>query len=152
MRQIAQSKSSLHSQGGPEKPGRCGNTGSVWGMTCPLGGTLGDLDPARAGSGQHVTAWPGYQQYLARVTAVPGGSVQRTMGDLNLREDGLLRRDLKKVSPKFQALKNYTHTMMGFLVVQWLGIHLPMQGTRVRSLVQEDFTHHWAMKPVHHNY
>ena len=107
MRQIAQSKSSLHSQGGPEKPGRCGNTGSVWGMTCPLGGTLGDLDPARAGSGQHVTAWPG-------VPAVPGGSVQRTMRDLNLREDGLLRRDLKKVSPKFQALKNYTYTMMNF--------------------------------------
>ena len=56
------------------------------------------------------------------------------------------------MSPKFQSLKNYTYTMMGFLVVQWLGIHLPMQGTRVRSLVQEDFTHHWAMKPVHHNY
>ena len=56
----------------------------------------------------------GYQQYLARVTAVPGGSVQRTMRGLNLREDGLLRRDLKKASPKFQSLKNYTYTMMNF--------------------------------------
>ena len=38
------------------------------------------------------------------------------------------------------------------LVVQWLRICLPMQGTRVRSLVQEDPTCHGATKPVHHNY
>ena len=34
------------------------------------------------------------------------------------------------------------------LVAQWLGIHLPMQGTRVQSLVQEDPTCHGATKPV----
>ena len=38
------------------------------------------------------------------------------------------------------------------LVAQWLRIHLPMQGTRVRSLVQEDPTCRGATKPVHHNY
>ena len=38
------------------------------------------------------------------------------------------------------------------LVVQWLRIHLPMQGTQVRSLVQEDPTCRGATKPVHHNY
>ena len=38
------------------------------------------------------------------------------------------------------------------LVVQWLRIHLPMQGTRVRALVQEDPTCHGATKPVRHNY
>ena len=38
------------------------------------------------------------------------------------------------------------------LVVQWLRIHLPMQGTRVWSLVQEDPTCCGATKPVHHNY
>ena len=38
------------------------------------------------------------------------------------------------------------------LVAQWLRIRLPMQGTRVRSLVQEDPTCHRATKPVHHNY
>ena len=37
-------------------------------------------------------------------------------------------------------------------VAQWLGIHLPMQGTRVGALVREDPTCHRAMKPVHHNY
>ena len=38
------------------------------------------------------------------------------------------------------------------LVVQWLRSHLPMQGTRVWSLVWEDPTCHRATKPVRHNY
>ena len=38
------------------------------------------------------------------------------------------------------------------LVVQWLRIHLPMHGTRVQSLVQEDPTCCGATKPVRHNY
>ena len=38
------------------------------------------------------------------------------------------------------------------LVAQWLRIRLPMQGTRVRALVQEDPTCRGASKPVHHNY
>ena len=38
------------------------------------------------------------------------------------------------------------------LVVQWLRIHLLMQGTRIRALVQEDPTCRGAAKPVRHNY
>ena len=38
------------------------------------------------------------------------------------------------------------------LVVQWLRIRLPRQGTRVRALVREDPTRFRATKPVHHNY
>ena len=38
------------------------------------------------------------------------------------------------------------------LVAQWLRIHLPMQGTRVRALVWEDPTSCGATKPVRHNY
>ena len=38
------------------------------------------------------------------------------------------------------------------LVAQWLRIHLPMQGTRVRALVREDPTCHRAVKPVRRNY
>ena len=38
------------------------------------------------------------------------------------------------------------------LVAQWLRIHLPMQGTRIRALVQEDPTCRRATKPVCHNY
>ena len=37
------------------------------------------------------------------------------------------------------------------LVAQWLGICLPMQGTRVRALVWEDPTCHGATRPVSHN-
>ena len=38
-----------------------------------------------------------------------------------------------------------------FLVAQWLGICLPMRGTRVRALVWEDPTCHGATGPVSHN-
>ena len=38
------------------------------------------------------------------------------------------------------------------LVVQWLRICLPMQGTRVPSLVREDPTYLGAPKPVCHDY
>ena len=44
------------------------------------------------------------------------------------------------------------HTLGTSLVVQWLRICLPMQGTRVRALVQEDPTCRGATKPMHHNY
>ena len=38
------------------------------------------------------------------------------------------------------------------LVAQWLRIHLPMQGTRVRALVREDPTCHRATNPGRNNY
>ena len=38
------------------------------------------------------------------------------------------------------------------LVAQWLRIHLPVQGTRVRALVREDPTCRGATKPVRNNY
>ena len=38
------------------------------------------------------------------------------------------------------------------LVAQWLGIHLPMQGTRVHAPVREDPTCRGATRPVSHNY
>ena len=38
------------------------------------------------------------------------------------------------------------------LVAQWLRIHLPMQGTRVRALVRENPTCRGATRPVCHNY
>ena len=37
-------------------------------------------------------------------------------------------------------------------VVQWLGICLPMQGTQIQSLLQEDYTCGWATNPMCHNY
>ena len=51
-----------------------------------------------------------------------------------------------------EDLEMSKRTLRASLVAQWLGIHLPMQGTRVRALVQEDPTCHGATGPVHHNY
>jgi len=38
------------------------------------------------------------------------------------------------------------------LVVQWLGIYLPVEGTWVRSLLWEDSTNPGATKPMSDNY
>ena len=38
------------------------------------------------------------------------------------------------------------------LVIRWLRIHLPMQGTQVQSSVWEDFTCRGAAKPMYHIY
>ena len=42
--------------------------------------------------------------------------------------------------------------MWASLVVQWLRIHLPMQGTQVRSLVQEDSPRHRTTESIYHKY
>ena len=44
------------------------------------------------------------------------------------------------------------HSVRTSLVVQWLRIHLPTQGTQVRSLVREDPTCRGATKSMCHNY
>ena len=53
---------------------------------------------------------------------------------------------------KRNELSRYEGTLGPSLVVQWLGICLPVQGTRVRALVREDPTCCGATKPVRHNY
>ena len=66
----------------------------------------------------------------------------------------MLQNMLKQTNPKKQKQnKTMFKTSAGAsLVVQWLRIRLPLQGTQVRALVQEDPTCHRATKPVHHNY
>ena len=52
------------------------------------------------------------------------------------------------------SLQHYPFRTMSVgtsLVVQWLRVHLLMQGTQVCSLVHEDSTHRGARKPVHHH-
>ena len=48
------------------------------------------------------------------------------------------------ILPEHSQFKNHKRAS---LVAQWLRIDLPMQGTRVRALVQEDPTCHGATKP-----
>ena len=55
-------------------------------------------------------------------------------------------------SPRhFQMSQKKVHLWTSRMA-QWLGIHLPMQGTRVWSLVREDPTCRGATKPVRHSY
>ena len=64
----------------------------------------------------------------------------------------------KKILKKNASLKknlknNHQKTIKGAsLVVHWLRIRLPMQGTQVRAPVQEDPTCRRAAEPVCHNY
>ena len=61
---------------------------------------------------------------------------------------------LQKSKPRHKKVKELTqeHTARTSLVAQWLRIHMPMQGTRVRALVREDPTCRGATKPVRHIY
>ena len=54
--------------------------------------------------------------------------------------------------PEHTDYINQENSLGTSLVVQWLRIHLPMQGTQVRALVREDPTGRGAAKPMHHNY
>ena len=54
--------------------------------------------------------------------------------------------------PGYCIQKDFKGLCRTSLVAQWLRIRLPMQGTRVRALVQEDPTCHRETKPVGHNY
>ena len=49
------------------------------------------------------------------------------------------------------ASTDFKYIARASLVVQWLRIRLPMQGTRVRALVWEDPTCRGATRPVSHN-
>ena len=62
---------------------------------------------------------------------------------------GIMRSDFK-LYYKVIVIKTVRQDFPGG--AQWLRIHLPMQGTRVKSLVREDPTGHGATKPVLHNH
>ena len=59
-------------------------------------------------------------------------------------------RQRKMVDSILQRYNNNSNNRAS-LVVQWLRVCLPMQGTRVRALVWEDPTCHGATEPVSHN-
>ena len=59
---------------------------------------------------------------------------------------------IKEVEPTSLYNSPLFKNFWASLVVQWLRICLPMQGTWVRALVWEDPTCRGATKPVCHNY
>ena len=59
--------------------------------------------------------------------------------------------EVSEDGPRVQT-SSYKMSNRASLVAQWLRIRLPMQGTQVQALVQEDPTCRGATKPVRHNY
>ena len=78
--------------------------------------------------------------------------------DSDNKETVLKKSDIQQIILQSSILSRVLFFFLGkkmsgtSLVVQWLRICLPMQGTQVRSLVREDPTCHGAAKPVRHNY
>ena len=84
---------------------------------------------------------------------VPLNSVLEKKNKLNPYFTPYIRTNCRQF--KDINIKNETLNALGkrtSLVVQWLRICLPMQGTRVRSLVGEDPTCRGATKHLSHNY
>ena len=78
--------------------------------------------------------------------------------NIKFKSLGYQSKDVKKQSyyEALSCLNNFflywpldNNSARASLMVQWLRIHLPMQGTRVRALVREDPTCHRVTKPVH---
>ena len=69
----------------------------------------------------------------------------------NISQQIKWRNKYKNPSSIKQDIKEFTR-LGASLVVQWLRIRLPMQGTRVRALVREDPTCHGGTKSMRHNY
>ena len=61
-------------------------------------------------------------------------------------------QEMVPLSSQVQIRSSQKQRCWASLVVQWLRICLPVQGTQVRALIQEDPTGRGATKPVHHNY
>ena len=58
----------------------------------------------------------------------------------------------KEEMTDFKGVQFKKNKAWASLVVQWLRVCLPVQGTRVRALVWEDPTCRGAARPVSHNY
>ena len=68
----------------------------------------------------------------------------------------IFNKDLEELKSKQTMMSNIINeiknSLGASLMVQWLRICLPMQGTQVRALVWEDPTCRGATRPVSHNY
>ena len=74
------------------------------------------------------------------------------ISELSSSRDILDLESLRFAGVKIKDLNNLKSQIGASLVAQWLGIRLPMQGTRVRAPVREDPTCRGATRSVSHNY
>ena len=75
---------------------------------------------------------------------------QKTLNSQNSLEKE--EQSWRNHAPGLQTIpQSYSNQNRASLVAQWLGVCLPMQGTRVPALVWEDPTCRGATGPVSHN-
>ena len=114
---------------------------------CPSALAPDPPSPQSISAGVIYTALPWNPLYQSPTlgSLFPGSSIVRHIWFIFIlfswRRQTVLVLDIYKC-PYFRAS----------LVAQWLGIRLPMQGTRVRAPVREDPTCRGAARPVSHNY
>ena len=83
-------------------------------------------------------------------TKAPGKELDKQLGAPLERDQPLPHSSAATLGACWKIV--IINTCRASLVVQWLRIHLPMQGTWVQALVREDPTCRGATKPTHHNY
>ena len=95
-----------------------------------------------------LSRWQGTEHHLNNPRDFGGYSRKETQGKVNFLPVRALESALKGVTIYWE--RQYRNIAWGtFLVVQWLIIHLPMQGTQVWTLVWEDPICHGVTKPMH---
>ena len=91
-----------------------------------------------------------YRQYIKSISKIYGEI------KMNFQFNNLTYEELQNLN-KFAIIKQIELVVKNslpraLLVIQWLRIHIAMQGTLVRSLIQKDSTCCGATKPVGHHY
>ena len=95
----------------------------------------------------------GFREIVIRKMETAGTSQSKAEEVQDQQEQVQQQRQSSEEENKFLLKNTFKNiTFRASLVAQWLRIHLTMQGTRVRALVQEDPTCHGATKPMRHNY
>ena len=91
-----------------------------------------------------------YRQYIKNISKIYGEI------KMNFQFNNLTYEELQNLN-KFAIIKQIELVVKNslpraLLVIQWLRIHIAMQGTLVRSLIQKDSTCRGATMLQHHNY
>ena len=149
----------------PRLPGVLGSKCSGWqcltpllptGPDYPFQGLFGEWREGRPAERPQMSApatWffslMGYYKILSIVPcAIHIATGQETL----IWKNYIANSSERAQSPELGSYQTKEQAVGTSLVVQWLRIHLPMQGTGFRSLVREDLTCRGATKPVSHNY
>ena len=85
--------------------------------------------------------------------SLPGSSVHGIFQARVLEWAAMAFSEERTLGPgNYEGREKYKKLTRGFLVAQWLRVHLLMQETWIWSLVWEDPRCHRATKPIRHNY